>query len=59
MQLEELIEPELVAITKNAREVGMNLLNNAKNNMIDNFRSIKWIFHELEEVKERMGHLES
>ena len=53
--MEELIDPALVAITDNAREVGMNLLNNARNNMIDNFRSIKWIFHELEEVKERMG----
>ena len=26
--------------------------------MIDNFRSIKWLFHELEEVKEKVGHFE-
>ena len=26
--------------------------------MIDNYRSIKWIFHELEEVKEQVGHIE-
>lgn len=59
IHLEDLIEPALVAIIDNAREVGMNLLNNAKNNMIDNFRSIKWLFHELEEVKDRMGQLDS
>ena len=55
IQLEELIEQALVAITHNAREIGMNFLNNAKNNMIDKFWSIKWLFHELEQVKERMG----
>ena len=37
IQLDELIDPALVAITKNAREVGMNLLNNAQNSMVDNF----------------------
>ena len=26
--------------------------------MIDNYRSIKWLFHELEEVKEHLGHIE-
>ncbi len=53
--MEELIELALVAIIDNAREVGMNFLNDAKNSIIDNFQSIKWIFHELEEVKDRMG----
>ena len=45
-------------ITDKARETGMNLLNNAHNNMIDNFRSIKWLYHELEEVREKVGQLE-
>ncbi len=56
--MEELIDLALVSITNNTREVGMNLLNNARNSMIDNFRSIEWLFHELEEVKERMGKME-
>ena len=51
-RLEELIDSAIVAISDRARETGMNLLNNARNSMIDNFRSIKWLFHELEEVKE-------
>lgn len=59
IQLEELIEEAVVAITNNAREVGINFLNNAEKNMIDSFWSIKWLFHELEEVKDRMGELES
>ena len=34
---EELIDPTLVVILDNVREIGLNLLNNGKNNMIDNF----------------------
>ena len=57
--MEDLINLAMVAITDNARETGMNFLNNARNSMIDNFRSIKWLYHELEEFKERMGQLEN
>jgi len=57
--LEELIDLMIVAVTDRAREIGMNLLNNAHNSMIDNFRSIKWIFHELEEIKDHVRHIES
>ncbi len=46
--MEELIDPTLVAISNNAREICMNLLNNAKNSMIDNFFSIKCLYHEME-----------
>lgn len=48
-----LIDPGMVVISKNARETWLNLLNNTKNSMIDNFRSIKWLFHEIEELKGR------
>ena len=51
-RLEEFIDSPIVTITDRARETGMNLLNNSHNSMINNFRSIKWLFHELEEVKE-------
>ena len=37
----------------------MNLLNNARNSMIDNFKSIKWLYHELEDFKEKIGQMES
>ena len=57
-KLNELIDPAIVAISDNARETGMNLLNNARNSMIDNFRSIKWLFHELEDVRERVSQLD-
>ena len=56
--LEELINPAIMEITDNAREMRMNILKNAHNRMIDNFRSIKWIYHELEEVREKVGQLE-
>jgi len=56
--LEELIDPVIVAILDKAREIGMNLLNNGRSSMIDNFRLIRWLFYELEEVKEKVGHME-
>ena len=54
---DELIDPALVVISYNVRETRFNLLNNTKkntkNNMIDNFHSFKWLFHEIEELKEK------
>ena len=44
----------LVILSDNVSEMGMNLLNNAHKNMVDNFWSIKWIFHEIEDIKIRM-----
>ena len=58
LQLKELIDLVIVAISDKARKIGMNLLKNSCNRMIDNFRSIKWLFHELEEVKEKVGQME-
>ena len=58
IHFDELIEPTVVAILDNAREIGLNILNNAKKNMIDNFLSIKWLFHEIEELKEKMSQEE-
>ena len=55
--MEDLIDPTLVFISYNERKFGLNLLNNAKNSMIDNFHSIKWLFHELDQIKDRMGQL--
>ena len=57
-RLNESIDPAIVAISDNARESGMNLLNNARSSMIDNFRSIKWLFHELEDVRDRVSQME-
>ena len=58
-KLNELIDPAIVAITDNAQETGMNVLNNAQNSMIDNFRSIKWLFHELEDVRDRVSKMDT
>ena len=53
--MEQLIDPVLVAISDNACEPNLDLLNNAKNGMIDNFHSIKWLFHELEDLKAKVS----
>ena len=54
----KLIDPTLVEISDNARETGLNLLNNAKNSMIDNFCSVKWLFYKIEELKEKRSQEE-
>jgi hypothetical protein len=59
LKMDELIDPALVVISNKAREFGMDLLNNAKNSMVDNFRSIKWIYHELEELKLKMSNADT
>ena len=58
IQIEELIDPAMVILSDNAREMEMNLLNNARNNMVGNFWSIKWIFHETKEIKNRLQVVE-
>lgn len=59
LQMEELIDPALVIINDKSREFGIDLLNNAKNSMFDSFRSIKWIFHELEDLKRRVRNVDN
>lgn len=54
IQLEELIDLGLVILSDNAWETGMTFLNNARNNLMDNFWSFKWIFHEIEGLKYMM-----
>jgi hypothetical protein len=48
---DESIDPTLLLLSNNTRESGFNLLNNAKSGLIDNFRSIKWLFQENKALK--------
>ncbi len=50
---DELINPALVVLSNSAQETSFNLLNNVKNIMINNFWSIKWLFEEIKELKEK------
>ena len=52
---DELIDPTLVVILNSSRDIRFNLLNNVKNSMIDNLWSIKWLFHEIEDLKRKIG----
>lgn len=40
IHMEELIDPTMVILSDNAREMEMNLLNNVRNSLVDNFCSI-------------------
>ena len=48
IQMEELIDLVLVIFSDTTKEnPQMDVLNNAKNNAVDSFRTTKWIFHEI------------
>lgn len=42
-----------------SKDSGVNFLENAKKNMIDNYNTTIWLYKELEEIKKRMGNNES
>lgn len=57
--MEELIDPALVILSDTIKEnPQMDVLNNAKNNAIDSYRTTKWTFHEIQDLKYRVGRLE-
>ncbi len=46
--MEELIDLALVIFSDSTKEyLDMDVLNNAKNSMVDSFCTSKWIFHEI------------
>ena len=51
-------DPNYEAFLDNSREIGMHILDNAHNYMIGNFRSTKWFYYELEEIRERIAQME-
>lgn len=59
IQMEELINPALVIFSDTTKEnPQMDVLNNAKNSVVDSFRTTKWIFHVIQELKYRVSNLE-
>ena len=57
--MEDLIDPTLVILSDIIKEdPNMDVLNNTKNNIIDSYRTTKWTFHEIQELKYRVGRLE-
>ena len=50
---DEFIDLALLVISNNVCETGFNFLNNVKNNLFDNFCSIKWLFQEIEALKDK------
>ena len=57
--MEELIEPALVILSDITKEhPNMDVLNNAKNSMVDSYYTTKWLFHEILDLKHIMSTLE-
>ena len=58
--MEELIDLALVIFSDIAKEHSdMDVIKNAKNNVVDRFRMTKWIFHEIQDLKYRVCSLET
>ena len=43
---------------ENQKDMGINFLENARNSMIGNFQSTKWLFYNLEEIREKVVKME-
>lgn len=56
---EDSIDPDFGSLSDFSKEKGMNVLDSAQNCMIDNFRTTKWFYLELEEIKRKIGQKES
>lgn len=58
VDLQKLIDPSMIILSDYNKEENMDVLNNSRNYLLDNFRSIKWLFHQVMDLKEMMGSLE-
>ena len=59
IQMEELIDLTLIILSGIARDnPKMDVLNNAKNNIVDSYRTTKWLYHEILDLKHRLNVLE-
>ena len=57
--MEELIDPALVILSDITKEEPqMDVLNNAKNSVIDSDKTTIWNFHEIYELKHKVDKLE-
>lgn len=50
---EKLIDLATLILADNTREIGFKFLNNVKSGMLDHFHSLKWLFQEIEALKEK------
>ena len=48
----------MLILNDSSKEANMDVLQNVKNNMLDNFGSIKWLFHGINDISYRTMTLE-
>ena len=59
IQMEDLTDLALVILSDITKEEpNMDVLKNANNSAIDSYRTTKWTFYEIQELKYRVGRLE-
>ena len=57
--MEEPVDPTLIILSDIARDnLEMDVLNNAKNSTVDSYRTTKWLYHEILDLKHRLSMLE-
>ena len=55
---DNLLELGFEDFPENQKKMGINFMENAHNSMIGNFRSTKWLFYNLEEIREKVVKME-
>ena len=56
--IEDQNELSVEDVLENLKYMGINFLENAHNSMIGNFKSTKWLFYNLEEIREKIVKIE-
>ena len=56
--IEDQNDPNVWAFSDNSRDTGINILDSARKSMIENLRSTKWFYYELEEIREKIAQME-
>ena len=56
IQIEELIDPSLIILSDISRDnLEMDVLNNAKNSIVDSYKTTKWLYHKILDLKHRLS----
>ena len=45
-------------MSENEKDMGINFMDNIRNNMFGNFQSTKWLFYNLEEIRVKVVKME-
>ena len=57
--LMQLLDPSMLVLSDFSKELQMDVLHTARKSLLDNFRAVKRLFHEINEINGKMNTLET